>query len=82
MYSSSFDQEEQHVVGVIQEFLTSLMTKIPSNDLEHYAYQLCALGFDPDCLETCSELEYDDLRFMKPLHQRYFWKQWEQLLLL
>jgi hypothetical protein len=73
----SYQDEEQ--IGVIEEFLSSLFppTLYP-NELKQYAHQLCALGFDPDC-ETSGELQYEDLDFMKPLYQRYFWKQWEKL---
>jgi hypothetical protein len=72
-------QEEEEQIGVIEEFLSSLLPpSLNPNELKRYAHQLCALGFDPDC-ETSGELKYEDLDFMKRLHQRYFWIQWEKL---
>lgn len=62
----------------IQEFLTSILT-LTDSDLKYYAMEFISIGFDPDC-NSSGELEYDDLGFMKQLHRRYFWKEWEKLL--
>ncbi|GFH54938.1 hypothetical protein CTEN210_11414 [Chaetoceros tenuissimus] len=62
----------------IQEFLTSILT-LTESDLKYYAIEFVSIGFDPDC-NSSGELEYDDLGFMKQLHRRYFWKEWEKLL--
>lgn len=62
----------------IQGFLTSILT-LTESDLKYYAVEFVSIGFDPDC-NSSGELEYDDLGFMKQLHRRYFWKEWEKLL--
>lgn len=62
----------------IQQFLTSILT-LTESDLKYYAMKFVSIGFDPDC-NSSGELEYDDLGFMKQLHRRYFWKEWEKLL--
>lgn len=46
--------------------------------MKYYAIKFVSIGFDLDC-NSSGELEYDDLGFMKQLHRRYFWKEWEKL---
>lgn len=65
-------------ISKIQQFLTSILT-LTESDLKYYAMKFVSVGFDPDC-NSSGELEYDDLGFMKQLHRRYFWKEWEKLL--
>lgn len=66
---------------ILMDFLISILPSLADSDLLHnYALQLLDIGFDPD-YESSIELLYEDLEFMKKLHQRYFWKEWNKLLL-
>ena len=70
-------QVDEIQLSKIQAFLTSILT-LTESDLKYYAIEFVSIGFDPDC-NSSGELEYDDLGFMKQLHRRYFWKEWEKL---
>ena len=78
--STKLDSEEQALVEALEVFLDSIFQgQVVSKDIGKYAIELMSIGFDPDC-EWSQELQLDDLCFMKKLHQRYFWKEWEKLL--
>jgi hypothetical protein len=70
------DDEQQET---LREFLLSILSNLNPTDLQNYAQGLMDIGFDPDC-DSSRELQFDDLALMKPLHQRYFWNEWNELL--
>lgn len=72
-----FESSEMEIEA-LEGFLTSFFSTLNPKVLRTYAKGLERLGFDPDC-DSSKELEFEDLRFMKNLHQRYFWKEWEKL---
>jgi len=78
---------------VLEDFLASIFSSTSlqwnsqnentggSTLLNTYARKLANIGFDPDCDEISIELKYEDLAFMKLLHRRYFWKEWNKLII-
>lgn len=78
--STELDDEEQAAIQALEGFLHSIFdNQLHFKDIGNYAHELVAIGFDPDC-EVSLGLDYDDLDFMKKLHQRFFWKEWQKLL--
>jgi hypothetical protein len=64
---------------LIYDFLLSILASSDEADLRKYSKSLFRLGFHPDCASSL-ELQFEDLSFMKLLHQRYFWKEWKHFL--
>eukprot|EP00980_Cylindrotheca_fusiformis_P011723 scaffold2784_cov109-Cylindrotheca_fusiformis.AAC.2 len=61
-------------------FLESIWpNNLSESDFQRYKKGLDEIGFDPDCASS-TYLLFDDLGFMKKLHQRYFWEEWKKLL--
>ena len=78
--SKKISEDDQVTIEALENFLGSIFHgQVPADVIRTYAFELMAIGFDPDC-EWCKELALEDLAFMKKLHQRFFWKEWEKLL--
>ena len=58
----------------IQEWLLSIMPALNQQDAESYSRGLNAIGFNPGCV-SMSELQFEDLAFMKVLHRRYLFNE-------
>ena len=83
---------DEDATRVLADFLASIFSSTSlqwnsqnentgsSTLLNTYARELANIGFDPDCDEISIELKYEDLTFMKLLHRRYFWKEWNKLI--
>ncbi|CAJ1937510.1 unnamed protein product [Cylindrotheca closterium] len=77
----ALDEKDHAAIEALEGFLSSIFDgQVKARDIHLYACDLVAIGFDPDC-DMGKELEFDDLEFMKKLHQRFFWKEWQRLLL-
>ena len=60
---------------IVKEWLLEILPSLKDSDMiDTYAEGLSNLGFHPQCASMC-ELTYDDLDFMKALHQRYLFKE-------
>ncbi|KAL3927876.1 MAG: hypothetical protein SGBAC_012896 [Bacillariaceae sp.] len=81
MVSQDEDDMASSTMESLNDFLKSIFDGqlLPARDIDRYAGELVDIGFDPDCDLLCQELEFDDLVFMKKLHQRFFWKEWQKL---
>ncbi len=67
----NFDDEETLLaIQTIKEWLVEIIPTLPDKDLDSYARGLDEIGFHPECI-TMSELQLEDLSFMKVLHRRY-----------
>lgn len=64
------DEETLLSIQTIKEWLVELIPTLPDKELNAYARGLDDIGFHPECI-TMSELKFEDLGFMKVLHQRY-----------
>mmetsp|Transcript_6598 Transcript_6598/g.14305 ORF Transcript_6598/g.14305 Transcript_6598/m.14305 type:complete len:390 (+) Transcript_6598:31-1200(+) len=64
------DDETLLSIQTIKEWLVELIPTLPDKELDAYARGLDDIGFHPECI-TMSELQFEDLGFMKVLHQRY-----------
>ena len=71
-------EEDEEVIGVVEEFLSTILPSHPHDCARYAEIFVTELGFDPDC-ESSQELTYEDLEFMKKLHARHFWKEWTNL---
>ena len=58
----------------IQEWLLSIMPALTQQDADSYSRGLDAIGFNPGCV-SMSELQFEDLAFMKVLHRRYLFNE-------
>ncbi len=67
-YTRSSDVDETSL-SEIQEWLLSIMPALTQQDAESYSNGLNAIGFNPGCV-TMSELQFEDLAFMKVSFQR------------
>ena len=74
------EEDDQAAIEALEGFLGSIFDgQVTARDIHMYACELVAIGFDPDC-DLGKELEFDDLEFMKKLHQRFYWKEWQKLI--
>jgi hypothetical protein len=55
-------------------WLLEIIPTLRDDDCIYYADELVSLGWDPNCV-TASELQEEDLVFMKPLHRRFLIQQ-------
>lgn len=69
--SSSADEA---ALSEIKEWLLSIIPTLNQQDLDLYTRGLNEIGFHPACV-TMSELQYEDLAFMKILHARYVFNE-------
>lgn len=69
--SSSADEA---VLSEIKEWLLSIIPTLNQQDVDLYTRGLNEIGFHPACV-TMSELQYEDLAFMKILHARYIFNE-------
>lgn len=70
---------EEHTVDPeeeswLEDWLIDMIPTLKPNDAKGYARNLARIGFDPECV-TRSELEIDDLSFMKVLHRRFLYNK-------
>lgn len=65
------DKEEQ---TLLEMWLLDVIPTLSPMYVQRYAKNLVKIGFDPDC-DTRYELRFEDLSFMKLLHQRYFYHE-------
>ncbi|KAL7539355.1 hypothetical protein ACHAXR_009208 [Thalassiosira sp. AJA248-18] len=68
------NEHDENLFLDIKDWLLSVIPKLNENDIESYTQGLSNIGFHPDCATMC-ELKYDDLDFMKVLHQRYIFNE-------
>jgi len=65
---------DEAVLAEIKEWLLSIIPTLNQQDVDLYTRGLNEIGFHPACV-TMSELQYEDLAFMKILHQRYVFNE-------
>ena len=65
---------DEATLSEIKEWLLSIIPTLNQQDVDLYTRGLNAIGFHPACV-TMSELQYEDLAFMKVLHARYIFNE-------
>ncbi len=65
---------DESALSEIKEWLLSIIPTLNQQDVDLYTRGLNEIGFHPACV-TMSELQYEDLAFMKILHARYIFNE-------
>jgi hypothetical protein len=65
---------DKAVLSEIKEWLLSIIPTLNQQDVDLYTRGLNEIGFHPACV-TMSELQFEDLAFMKILHARYIFNE-------
>jgi len=65
---------DEAVLAEIKEWLLSIIPTLNQQDVDLYTRGLNEIGFHPACV-TMSELQFEDLAFMKILHARYIFNE-------
>ena len=73
-YNKRSSSADGAVLSEIKEWLLSMIPTLNQQDVDLYTRGLNAIGFHPVCV-TMSELQFEDLAFMKILHQRYIFNE-------
>ena len=73
-YNKGISSADEAALSEIKEWLLSIIPTLNQQDVDLYTRGLIEIGFHPACV-TMSELQYEDLAFMKVLHARYIFNE-------
>jgi len=68
------EEDHHQEVEAVQAWLMDIFPTLQRHYNHEYAQKLVSIGFDPSCASQC-ELKFEDLEFMKLLHQRYVYNE-------